>query len=110
MWPQHGRRFILRPEVLEFGSAYLAAMNIEEVAAPSLQAVRDETGDSSSLAVLSGHDVLYLVHVSTSRRLRVEAAVGTRFPPTPPPWAGRSWPIVRMRTSSASCRQAPLRG
>lgn len=77
---QHGRRFLLRPEVLVFGSAYLASMNIEEVATPALQALRDETGDSSSLAVLSGHEVLYLVHVSTNRRIRVGASVGTRFP------------------------------
>lgn len=77
---QHGRRFLLRPEVLVFGAAYLASMNIEEIASPHLQAVRDETGDSASLAVLSGHEVLYLAHVSTNRRIRLGASVGTRFP------------------------------
>ncbi|WP_114950929.1 IclR family transcriptional regulator domain-containing protein [Sphingosinicella terrae] len=77
---QHGRRFLLRPEVLVFGSAFLASMNIEEVAGPHLQAVRDETGDSSSMAVLSGHDILYIAHVSTNRRIRLGAGVGTRFP------------------------------
>jgi len=77
---QHGRRFLLRPEVLVFGSAFLASMNMEEVAAPHLQAVRDETGDSSSMAVLSGHDILYIAHVSTNRRIRLGASVGTRFP------------------------------
>jgi IclR family pca regulon transcriptional regulator len=77
---QHGRRFLLRPEVLIFGSAFLASMNIEQVAGPHLQAVRDETGDSSSMAVLSGHDILYLAHVSTNRRIRLGASVGTRFP------------------------------
>ncbi len=77
---QHGRKFLLRPEVLAFGSAYLASMNIEEVASAHLQVVRDETGDSSSLAALSGPDVLYLAHVSTNRRIRLGASVGTRFP------------------------------
>jgi IclR family transcriptional regulator, pca regulon regulatory protein len=77
---QHGRRFLLRPEVLVFGSAYLASMNIEEVAGPHLQALRDETGDSASMAVLSGNDILYLSHVSTNRRIRLGASVGTRFP------------------------------
>ncbi len=77
---RHGRKFLLRPEVLVFGSAYLASMNIEEVAAPQLQALRDETGDSASMAVLSGHDILYLAHVSTNRRIRLRAGVGTRFP------------------------------
>jgi IclR family pca regulon transcriptional regulator len=77
---QHGRKFLLRPEVLVFGSAFLASMNIEEVAGPHLQAVRDETGDSSSMAVLSGDDILYIAHVSTNRRIRLGASVGTRFP------------------------------
>jgi len=77
---QHGRRFVLRPEVLEFGSAYLSSMNIEQIVLPQLQALRDQTGDSSSLAVRSGQDVLYLAHVSTNRHIRIGAGVGTRFP------------------------------
>lgn len=77
---QHGRRFLLRPEVLVFGSAFLASMNIEQVAVAPLQAVRDQTGDSSSMAVQSGNDILYIAHVSTNRRIRLGAGVGTRFP------------------------------
>lgn len=77
---QHGRQFLLRPEVLVFGSAYLSSMNIEQVAIPHLQAVRDQTGDSSSLAVRSGTDILYVAHVSTRRTIRLGANVGTRFP------------------------------
>ena len=77
---QHGRRFLLRPEVLVFGSAYLASVNIEAVTGTHLQALRDETGDSASMAVLSGQDIVYLAHVSTNRRIRLRAGVGTRFP------------------------------
>lgn len=75
-----GRRFVLTPEVLVFASSYLGAMNFEEVATPHLQAARDATGDSSSMAVLSGYDVLYVVHVSTQRPIRLASGVGTRFP------------------------------
>lgn len=77
---QHGRRFLLRPEVLVFGSAYLSSMNIEQVALPQLQILRDETGDSSSLAVRSDQHILYVAHVSTNRHIRLGANVGTRFP------------------------------
>lgn len=77
---QKGKLFLLRPEVIAFASAYLESMNLEEVVRPFLQEVRDKTGDSSSLAVLSGHDILYLVHVSTNRMVRLAAGVGTRFP------------------------------
>jgi IclR family pca regulon transcriptional regulator len=77
---QVGRRFLLRPEVLAFGSAYLTSMNIEQVAVPPLQNLRDLTGDSASLAVRSGREILYVCHIPTNRRIRLGAAVGTRFP------------------------------
>lgn len=77
---QVGRRFLLRPEVLAFGSAYLSSMNIEQVAVPPLQTLRDLTGDSASLAVRSGRDILYVCHIPTNRRIRLGVAVGTRFP------------------------------
>jgi IclR family pca regulon transcriptional regulator len=78
-----GKRFLLTPEVMGFASAFLESMNLEEVVRPHLQELRDETGDSSSLAVLSGEDILYLVHVSTNRRFRLVAGFGTRFPAYP---------------------------
>jgi IclR family pca regulon transcriptional regulator len=77
---RHHRHFLLRPEVMSFASAYLDSMSIGELVRPHLQAVRDETGDSSSLAVLSGYDILYLVHVSTNRMVRLAAGIGTRYP------------------------------
>ncbi len=76
---QHERKFLLRPAVLTIGSAFLASMQIEQVVLPPLQHLRDQTGDSASLAVLSGNDILYVAHVSTDRRFRVAANVGTRF-------------------------------
>ena len=75
-----GKRFLLTPEVIGFASAFLESMNVEEVIRPYLQEVRDSTGDSSSLAVLSRQNILYLVHVSTNRMVRLAAGVGTRFP------------------------------
>ena len=77
---KHHRHFLLRPEVMSFASAYLDSMSLGELVRPHLQAVRDETGDSSSLAVMSGFDILYLVHVSTNRMVRLAAGVGTRYP------------------------------
>jgi IclR family pca regulon transcriptional regulator len=77
---KHHRHFLLRPEVMSFASAYLDSMSLGELVRPHLQQVRDETGDSSSLAVMSGYDILYLVHVSTNRMVRLAAGVGTRYP------------------------------
>ncbi|MEE4199639.1 IclR family transcriptional regulator domain-containing protein [Erythrobacter sp.] len=77
---QHERKFLLRPSVLTIGSAFLASMQIEQVLLPPLQALRDQTGDSASLAVISGSDILYVAHVTTDRRFRLAANAGTRFP------------------------------
>ena len=78
-----GKLFLLTPEVMGFASAFIESMNLEEVVRPYLQKVRDKTGDSSSLAVLSDAEILYLVHVSTNRMIRLVAGVGTRFPAYP---------------------------
>jgi IclR family pca regulon transcriptional regulator len=76
---QNGRRFHLRPEVMIFASAFLASSRIEELVRPHLEEVRDETGDSASMATLSGQDIVYLVHVPANRLTRV-ASIGTRLP------------------------------
>jgi IclR family pca regulon transcriptional regulator len=80
---QRGKLFVLRPTVVAFASAYLDSMNLELIVRPYLQDVRDKTGDSASLAVLADTDILYLVHVSTNRIVRVPCTVGTRFPAYP---------------------------
>jgi IclR family pca regulon transcriptional regulator len=76
---KRGKLFLLRPAVVAFASAYIESMNLEQIVRPYLQDVRDKTGDSSSLAVLADTDILYLVHVSTNRVVRVPCTVGTRF-------------------------------
>jgi IclR family pca regulon transcriptional regulator len=78
-----GKLFLLTPEVMGFASAFIESMNLEEIVRPHLQEVRDKTGDSSSLAVLSNAEILYLVHVSTNRMIRLAAGFGTRFPAYP---------------------------
>lgn len=74
------RQYMLRPEVLSFGWAYMSSMNLENLVLSHLQVVRDETGDSSSMAVRSGSDILYVAHASTQRPFRVAANVGTKLP------------------------------
>lgn len=75
-----GKQFLLTPEVMGFASAFIESMNLEEVVRPHLQEMRDNTGDSTSLAVLSNAEILYLLHVSTNRMIRLVAGYGTRFP------------------------------
>ena len=77
---QTGRKFVLTPRVLELSATYLDSMNLAEIAQPHLQRVRDETGDSVSLAALDGPDIIHLCHVSTQRLLRFAIGAGSRVP------------------------------
>ncbi|MDR0780947.1 MAG: helix-turn-helix domain-containing protein [Pseudomonadales bacterium] len=72
--------FLLRPEVFSLGSAYIESMNLEEVVVQHLQPIRDLTGNSTAMAVLSGQEALFMVYNSTKLLARIVAGVGTRFP------------------------------
>ncbi len=77
---RNGRRFRLRPEVMLFTSAFLESAGIEDLVEPHLKRLRDETGDSTSMAVLSGDDIVYLVHAPTNRIVPVATGIGARLP------------------------------
>jgi IclR family transcriptional regulator, pca regulon regulatory protein len=74
------RSFRLTPRVLELGYAYLSSSGLPELAQPHLERVAAETGESSSVSVLDGQDVVYVARVATSRIMRINIAIGTRFP------------------------------
>jgi IclR family transcriptional regulator, pca regulon regulatory protein len=76
----HGRRFMLRSKILDLGSAFWSSMKIEEVAQMHLREIVDSVGDSSSVAVMEGEDVLYLAHAASRRTIRMAAEIGARFP------------------------------
>lgn len=75
-----GRAFSLRPRVLELGYAYLSGLTLNEVAEPHLEDLVAVTRESSSVAVLDGQDIVYVVRVPTKRIMTVGISVGTRFP------------------------------
>lgn len=75
-----GRRFFLRPRILELGAAYLEGVKTDELANDYLQAIVHASGQSSSLAVLDGYDVVYIARVGARRVVRLEASIGTRYP------------------------------
>jgi len=78
-----GRSFLLRPKVLELGSAYLESMNIEAMTRNHLEELAHRTGDSASLSVLDGTQVVYVARASARTLLRLEAHVGSRLPAYP---------------------------
>jgi IclR family transcriptional regulator, pca regulon regulatory protein len=75
-----GRAFALRPSVLDLGYAYLSSLTLPEVAGPHLERLSEEVGESSSVAVLDGADIVYVARVATHRIMAAAIRVGTRFP------------------------------
>jgi IclR family pca regulon transcriptional regulator len=75
-----GRRFSLRPKILELGYAYLSSMTLPEIAMPHLEQLVEKVHESSSVSVLDGDEVVYIARVPTKRIMTVAIAVGTRFP------------------------------
>ncbi|MFY0409733.1 IclR family transcriptional regulator domain-containing protein [Solicola sp. PLA-1-18] len=75
-----GKRFSLRPRVLELGYTYLAGLGMPAVAQPHLEHLVSQVRESSSMAVLDGADVVYVARVPTSRIMSVRIDVGTRLP------------------------------
>jgi IclR family pca regulon transcriptional regulator len=74
------RKFSLRPRVLELGYAYLSGLALPDVAAPHMEELVARLHESSSISVLDGQHVVYVVRVPTKRIMTVAISVGTRFP------------------------------
>jgi IclR family pca regulon transcriptional regulator len=76
-----GRQFELTPRVLQLGYAYQASNQYRAVIQQYLEDITDELGESSSLAVLDGDDVVYVVRSAARHRLMaITLSVGTRLP------------------------------
>ncbi|WP_144791344.1 IclR family transcriptional regulator C-terminal domain-containing protein [Kocuria palustris] len=75
-----GREFELTAKVLEIGYAYLSSLELPEIAAPHLRRLSERLGESTSVAVLDGSDIVYVARVQARHIMNVAISVGTRFP------------------------------
>ncbi len=75
-----GRDFSLLPRVLELGYAYLSGLSLPEVAQPLLEELVGRVHESSSITVLDGDDIVYVVRCPTKRIMTVAISVGSRLP------------------------------
>jgi DNA-binding IclR family transcriptional regulator len=83
-----GHSFTLGPRVLNIGFAYLASMDIIEVARPDLELLRDRSNVSAHLSIRDGSEMLYLICIQTRSGFLSTINVGARFPAyaTPMGW------------------------
>ncbi|MES1929555.1 IclR family transcriptional regulator [Salinisphaera dokdonensis CL-ES53] len=75
------RYFELAPKTLQLGYAFLSANNYQSVIRQHLEHITEATGESSSMGVLQGSDVIYVARSAAPHRLMTIAlSVGTHLP------------------------------
>jgi len=75
-----GRYFSLSPRILRLGYAYLSSAPLSNRLQPFLEKISEETGESSSAAVLDGDDIVYIARSATRRIMSIGLGVGSRLP------------------------------
>jgi IclR family pca regulon transcriptional regulator len=75
-----GRSFFLTPRVLELGYSYLSSLDLTELAQQSMEQLAQRVGESCSMAVLDGNDIVYVLRVPVRRVMSLALGVGVRLP------------------------------
>jgi IclR family transcriptional regulator, pca regulon regulatory protein len=75
-----GKLFTLTPRVLSLGWAYLASLNLPELAQPLMEDLVERTKESCSMATLDPPDIVYVARVPTRRIMTITLGVGARLP------------------------------
>jgi IclR family transcriptional regulator, pca regulon regulatory protein len=75
-----GRYFSLTPRILRLGYAYLSSASLSAQVQPFLERISEETGESSSAAVLDGDDIVYIARSAPRRIMSIGLGVGSRLP------------------------------
>ncbi|CAH0146116.1 MULTISPECIES: IclR family transcriptional regulator C-terminal domain-containing protein [unclassified Microbacterium] len=73
-------RFLLTPRILELGYGYLSSLSLPEVVQPHLDALSHRIGESVSVAVLDGDEIVYVARAAARRIMSVRITIGTRLP------------------------------
>ncbi len=75
-----GKFFWLTPRILDLGYSYLSSMELWGFAQEYLEKLRESLGESASIAILDGNDVVYVLRAQTKRMLASYLGVGSRIP------------------------------
>jgi IclR family transcriptional regulator, pca regulon regulatory protein len=75
-----GRYFSLAPQILMLARAYLSSSILPRVAQPFLERVSESTGESCSVSILHGADVIYIARSGRRRIASLHRDVGTHLP------------------------------
>ncbi|MGP6169980.1 IclR family transcriptional regulator domain-containing protein [Microbacterium sp. A204] len=73
-------RFRLTPRILELGYGYLSSLSLPEIVQPHLDELSHQIGESVSVAVLDGDEIVYVARAAARRIMSVRITIGTRLP------------------------------
>ena len=75
-----GRLFTLTPRILDLGFSYLSSMPFWKLAQPVMEDLSANVGESCSISVLDGVDVVYVLRVPTRKIMSINLSIGSRLP------------------------------
>ena len=75
-----GKHFRVSPQVLTLAQAYLSSSALPRVAQPFLERLSDQLGESCSVSVLQGANVIYVARSTRKRVASLHRSVGTHLP------------------------------
>lgn len=75
-----GRGYVLGPRVLELGFGYLGSLDLTDLAQPLMEDLARQVNQSSSMAVLDGQSIVYVLRVPGQRVMSVTLGIGARLP------------------------------
>lgn len=75
-----GKFFTLTPRVLRLGTACLASMPMPAIVQPALDALSDRIGESSSVSILDGAEIVYVARAAQRKVMSISLMAGSRLP------------------------------
>ena len=75
-----GRQFLLTPRVLELGYSYLSSLGLGSLAQQPMQKLAEQVGESCSLSVLDGADIVYVQRIPVRKVMSIALGIGARLP------------------------------
>ena len=75
-----GRAFSLTPRILSLGFPYLTSLPFWNFAEPVMEDLVRQIHESSSVAVLDGAEIVYVLRVPTQKIMAINLSVGSRLP------------------------------
>ncbi|MTH77054.1 IclR family transcriptional regulator [Paracoccus aestuariivivens] len=75
-----GKFFTLTPRILRLGTACLATMPLPQIVQPNLDRLSEDIGESSSVSVLDGAQIVYVARAAQRRVMSIALMPGSRLP------------------------------